>query len=120
MSEPQNRPTIPFDSDLARRADAPRNLPERIASTVMYHAGPEIGVTTIVGGAGALLVHPVALPVVAALVVVYAAADRITRRRRVGDSAARTAADTPTGRDRTATGVDADEAADDARTEGIA
>lgn len=121
MSEHQNRPApLPFDSDLARRADAPRYGVDRLVSNVAYHAGPEIAVTTVVGGAGALLVHPAALPVVAALVAVYAAADRITRRRRVEGPTARTAADTPTGRDQTTTDVDANEAADDARTEGIA
>ena len=120
MSEHQNRPAaIPFDSDLARRADAPRYGVDRAISAVAYHAGPEIAVTTVVGGVGALVIHPAALPVVAALVAAYAAADRITRRRRVGDSAARTAADTPTSEDRTTTDT-ADETADDARTEGIA
>ena len=120
MSEHQRPPAIPFDSDLARRADAPRHLPERIASTVAYHAGPEIAVTTVVGGVGALVIHPVALPVVATLVAVYAAADRITRRRRVGSSAARTAADTPTSKDRANTDAIADETATAARTEEIA
>ena len=116
MPENRNRPpAIPHDSDLARRAEQPRYGVDREVSAVAYHAGPEIVVTTVVGGAGALLVHPIALPVVAALVAVYAAADRITRRRRVGSSAARTAADTPTSKDRTTT-----DTADDARDEGIA
>lgn len=124
MSEHQRSrsrpPAVPYDSDLARRAEAPRYGVDRLVSNVAYHAGPEIAVTTVVGGAGALLVHPAALPVVAALTAVYAAADRITRRRRVGDSAARTAADTPTSEDQTTTDHTADETSDDARTEGIA
>lgn len=110
---------IPFDSDLARRAEQPRYGVDRLVSNVAYHAGPEIAVTTVVGGVGALVIHPAALPVVAALTAVYAAADRITRRRRVGGSAARTAADTPTSKNQTITDT-ADETADDARTEGIA
>lgn len=84
MSEPRRPASIPFDSELARRADAPRYRPERVASAVMFHAGPEIGITTLVGGVGALLVHPVALPVVAALVTVWAVVDRTTRRRAEG------------------------------------
>src|SRR5690606_38035118 len=93
MSERQNRPAaIPHDSDLAGRAEHSRYGVDGVVSAVVDHAGPEIVVTTVVGGAGALLVHPIALPVVAALVAVYAAADRIARRRRVGSSAARTAA----------------------------
>src|SRR5690606_35604845 len=117
VSEHQDRPaTIPHDSDLARRAEAPRCGVDRVISAVAYHAGPEIAFTTVVGGAGALLVHPAALPVVAALVAVYAAADRITRRRRVEGSAARTASATPTSKDWATT----DETSDDARDEGIA
>src|SRR5690606_15335310 len=113
VSEHQDRPApIPHDSDLTRRTDQPRYGVDRVISAVAYHAGPEIAFTTVVGGAGALLVHPIALPVVAALVAVYAAADRTTRRRRVEGSAARTAPATPTSKDRTTS--------DDARDEGIA
>ena len=120
MSEHQERPApIPHDSDLTRRTDQPRYGVDRAISAVAYHAGPEIAFTAVVGGAGALLVHPIALPVVAALVAVYAAADRITRHRRVGSSAARTAADAPTSKDWTTTDA-TDETSDDARTEGIA
>ncbi len=91
MSEIQQRPEpVAFDSELARRADAPRYRAERIASAVAYHAGPEIGFTAAVGGGGALLVHPAALPVVAVVVAVYAAVDRLTRRRDTGPSRART------------------------------
>ena len=124
MPEHQNsrsrRPDpIPHDSELARRANLVRFRPERVVSAVAYHAGPEIAVTTVAGGVGALVIHPAALPVVAALTAVYAAVDRITRRRRVEGPAARTAANTPTSKDQTTTSVDADKTADD-HTEGVA
>lgn len=114
---------IPFDSELARRAEQPRYAVDRVASTVAYHAGPEIAVTTVVGGGGALLVHPAALPVVAVLAAVHAVVDAV-RLRRAGAYTSRAAAkhraDTPTSTNAPAPGVDADDTADTARTEGIA
>lgn len=87
MSEIQQRPEpVAFASEVARRADAPRSRAERLASTVAYHAGPEIGFTAVVGGSGAILVHPAALPIVAALTAVWVAVDRLGRRRG-GDAA---------------------------------
>ncbi len=93
MPEQQYRPrppAIPFDSDLARRAEAPRYGADRLVSNLAYHAGPEITVTAVVGGAGAMVVHPAALPVVATLTALYSAAARIHRRRETGPSRART------------------------------
>ncbi len=119
MSEHQNSnrsrpPAVPYDSDLARRAEAPRFGVDRAISAVAYHAGPEIAVTTVVGGAGALLVHPAALPVVAALAAVYAVVDRVTRRRATGPSQARPSADAAT------TASPGAETTTDERAEGIA
>lgn len=125
MSEHQNTrpPAVPFDSDLARRAEQPRFGVDRVVSTVAYHAGPEIAVTTVVGGGGALLVHPAALPVVAVLAAVHAVVDAV-RLRRAGAYTSRAAAkhraDTPTSTNAPAPGVDADDTAATARTEGIA
>lgn len=81
MSEIQRPEPLPFDCELARRANAPRYRPERIASAVAYHAGPEIGITAVLGGSAAILVHPVALPIVAALTAVWATIDRLIRWR---------------------------------------
>lgn len=82
MSDQPIRPAaIPFDSELARRADAPRHLPERIASTVMYYAGPEIAATAAVGGVGAIVLHPLVLPVVGALAAAHAAYAEYAARR---------------------------------------
>lgn len=100
MSENRRPAPIAHDSDLARRADMPRYRPERIASTVMYHAGPEIGITALVGGAGALIVHPLALPVVAVLVTVWAVVDRTNRRKAVEGSESRSEAAKPAPADR--------------------
>lgn len=121
MSEHQRPPAIPYDSDLARRAEQPRFGADRLVSAVAYHAGPEIAVTTVVGGAGALLVHPAALPVVAAVTAVYAVVDRVTRRRATGPSQARPSAEPG---DQTAdaatTASSGAETTTDERTEGIA
>lgn len=106
---------IPFDSDLARRAAQPRYAVDRVVSTVAYHAGPELAVTTVVGGAGALLIHPVALPVVAVLAAVHAAVDAV-RHHRASRAAAKRRPDTPTS-ENGGRGVDADDTADAARTE---
>ncbi len=95
MSDQQkNRRPVPlsYDSELARRAEAPRYRAERIASAVAYHAGPEIGVTAVVGGSGAILVHPTALPIVAVLTTLWAAVDRLARRRKEGEPQTRPAA----------------------------
>lgn len=82
MSE--NRPaSIPFDSELAQRADSRGTRTDRVISTVVYHAGPEVGLTAFAGIPTAVVVHPVALPVVAALVAVWSVVDRMTRRRGV-------------------------------------
>lgn len=117
---PARRPDpIPHDSELARRANLVRFRPERVVSAVAYHAGPEIAVTTVAGGVGALVIHPVALPIVAAVTAVYAAVDRITRARHMRPSQPRTAADTPTSKDQATTDHTADETADD-HTEEIA
>lgn len=114
MSEHQRPPAIPYDSDLARRAEQPRFGPDRIVSAVAYHAGPEIAFTATFGGVGALIVHPAALPVVAAVTAVYAVVDRVTRRRATGPSQARPSADAAT------TASSGAETTTDERTEGIA
>ena len=82
MSEiQQQRPEpVAFNSEVARRAEAPRSRAEKIASAVAYHAGPEIGFTAAFGGGGAILVHPTVLPIVAALTTLWAVVDRLARR----------------------------------------
>lgn len=111
---------LPHDHPLVRQANLPRYRPERIASAVMYHAGPEIAAATVVGIPTWLLIDPVAGGAVISLIAAYRAVDVWRQRRSAGAMRTRRATDTPTSKDRTTTSVDADETADDARTEGIA
>src|SRR5690606_30748692 len=73
--------SIPFDSELARRADAPRCGIDRVASSVAYYAGPEIVATAAIGGVGAIALHPLALPVVGVLAAAHAAYAEYAARR---------------------------------------
>lgn len=110
MSNQLIRPAaIPFDSDLARRADAPRCGIDRVASSVAYYAGPEIAATAAIGGVGAIVLHPLVLPVVGALAAAHAAYAEYTARRAA--KLPRTSTDTLGQDDNTLTG--ADHAADD-------
>lgn len=121
MSERQNRPAaIPFDSELARRAEQPRYGVDRLVSNVAYHAGPEIAVTTVVGIPAWLLIDPVAGGAVISLIAAYRAVDAWRHRRSAAAMRTRRATDTPTSKDRTTTTDTANETADDARTEEIA
>lgn len=104
-------PAIPFDSDLARRAEQPRYGVDRLVSNVAYYAGPEIAVTAAIGGVGAIVLHPLALPVVGALAAAHAAYAEYTARRATRLPRTRTSTDTLGQDDNTLTG--ADHAADD-------
>lgn len=120
MSDQLIRPaSIPFDSELARRADAPRCGIDRVASSVAYYAGPEIAVTAAIGGVGALVLHPLVLPVVGVLAAAHAAYAEYTARRAAKLPRTRTSADTLGRDDDTLT--DHDTAADNVeQVEGVA
>ena len=112
MSDQLIRPaSIPFDSELARRADAPRCGIDRVASSVAYYAGPEIVATAAIGGVGALVLHPLALPVVGALAAAHAMYAEYTARRATRLPRTRTSTDALGQDDNTLT--EADHAADD-------
>ncbi len=114
MSDQLIRPAaIPFDGELARQADVPRYGIDRAASSVAYYAGPEIAVTATVGGVGAIVLHPLALPVVGVLAAAHAVYAEYTARRAAGLPRTRTGTDTPGQDDDTLTEADHATAADD-------
>lgn len=110
---------IPFDSELARRADAPRCGIDRAVSSVAYYAGREIAATAAIGGVGAIVLHPLVLPVVGVLAAAHAAYAEYTARRAARLPRARPSADALGRDDDTLT--EADSAADDVeQVEGVA
>lgn len=120
-SENTHRPApLPHDHPLVRQANLPRYRPERIASAVAYHAGPEIAAATVVGIPAWLLIDPVAGGAVISLIAAYRAVDAWRHRRSAAAMRTRRATDTPTSKNQPTTTDTADETADDARTEEIA
>lgn len=120
-SENTHRPApLPHDHPLVRQANLPRYRPERIASAVAYHAGPEIAAATVVGIPAWLLIDPVAGGAVISLIAAYRAVDAWRHRRSAGAMRTRRATDTPTSEDQPTTTDTSDETADGARTEEIA
>lgn len=101
---------IPFDSELARRAEQPRYAVDRVISAVAYHAGPEMAAGAALGVPAWLLIDPAAAAAVGALIAAYRVIDAWRQRRQSRATQARRAVDTPP--------VEADDtAADAARTE---
>lgn len=120
-SENTHRPApLPHDHPLVRQANLPRYRPERIASAVAYHAGPEIAAATVVGIPAWLLIDPVAGGAVISLIAAYRAVDAWRHRRSAAAMRARRATDTPTSKNQPTTTDTAAETADGARTEEIA
>ena len=121
MSDQLIRPAaIPFDSELARRADAPRCGIDRVASSVAYYAGPEIAVTAAIGGVGAIVLHPLVLPVVGVLAAAHAAYAEYAARRAARLPRTRTSTDTSGQDDDTLTEADHAAADDVEQVEGAA